>query len=161
MDSNIFNYAVLLDKMDYKKTLGILFALAGMILIFDPLRITGFVIAENIGGEINSVLGLVFVIGGIIFFMAGRTWEGGLELNLAQKILKSRKILEHPREIKSIATQMGYGWRAVKEGYQILNKDGTPLTVIPKHNVAKGTYYGIMKALATGESSFRKIKMLE
>ncbi|HJZ18838.1 MAG TPA: hypothetical protein VJ208_01930 [Candidatus Nanoarchaeia archaeon] len=51
---------------------------------------------------------------------------------------------------------MGYNTRIVKEGYQVLDENNAPLTVIPYRSISRGVFYGIRKALKTGKSDFRK-----
>ena len=136
------------------KLWGMFCTLIGFIFIINSSvkSITGNIINEttHVGG---SIFGFTFIIGGIVLFLAS---QGGLERNLAQQMLASGKMLTKPREFKRIATKMGYTiGKEVKEGTQILN-DEKYLTVIPKHNISKKVYCSILKALATGESNFRR-----
>ena len=85
-----------------------------------------------------------------MLFLAGK------ESNLAKKVLESGAVIQDPTKIKKIARKMGYFGRDVKEGYQVLDQENKPLTVIPRHNISKAVYREIMKSLSTEESSFRR-----
>jgi len=137
----------------------VLFLILGFVLILNSSirNITGNIIEGGINFG-DSLLGLAFISVGLVFFL---TKESELEKkvkedNLAQQVLKIGKIYSKQREFKRIANRMNYSGREFKEGYQILDYNGNPLTVIPKHKISKGVHYSILKALATGESSFRK-----
>jgi len=67
----------------------------GLILLVSSLSITGNVISERIGKTTGSILGLMFVIGGFILFMARRAeselvnkTEGGLTVIKTDRFLK-------------------------------------------------------------------------
>ena len=126
------------------------------ILVSSQSGMTGNVVSERVS-SVSSILSLVLIVGGILFMAEGREKKEG---NLAQKILDSGAIITDSRKLRKlankIAKQQGYSGREVKEGYQILDANGNPLTVIPKSHISKGVYYNIMGALATGESNFRK-----
>lgn len=140
-----------------KKIIGGSSALIGAILILNSLSgITGFVISQQLENTPSLFFGIILFVGGLALFVL-EAREGGLEKNLARDILKSGKVLSKSREIKKVVDQMGYNYRETKEGLQVLDKNGRPLTVIPKHpTISFGVYKSIMKALATGESSFRR-----
>jgi energy-coupling factor transporter transmembrane protein EcfT len=144
-------------KIFFKKY-GIFLILMGSLFILNSLSgITGFIIAKSIGKNISSIFGFVLVVGGILVLMSIRIIKEG---NLAKQILTNGEIILNPKKLKKIAKQIerekGYYGRKVKEGYQVLDKNRIPLTVIPKHNISKGVYYSIIKSLATGIPSFRK-----
>lgn len=63
------------------KIIGVFLLLIGIIFIFSSFsNFTGNVVAEKIKGGIGSWIGLVFLVGGLGFFLAGRgSKEGGLE----------------------------------------------------------------------------------
>jgi len=53
--------------------------------------------------------------------------------------------------------QSGYEiGREVREGYPVFDKNGKHITTIPYHHISCGVSRGIIKALSTGESSFRR-----
>lgn len=144
--------------MQMEKIIGALMFFIGTILILNSFSgITGFVVAESIGKGISSILGFALIVGGILFMAEGREEKEG---NLAQKILDSGAIILDPRKLRKIAKkisrQQKYFGKEVKEGYQILDANGNPLTVIPHNHISKGVYHNIMEVLATGESNFRK-----
>jgi len=62
--------------------LGIIVILIGIVFLINSFQITGFVVLKDVGRTAGSVFGIVFVIGGILLFMAGRHegGSGGLEL---------------------------------------------------------------------------------
>jgi len=82
--------------------------------------VTGFIIAEFVGKRTGSLIGLAFIIIGILLFLRGRL-EHSLDL------FKSRGIITDPKKLKKVAgriiKQRGYPGREVKEGYQILDKN--------------------------------------
>jgi hypothetical protein len=140
-----------------KKTgmLGLLMMIAGVLLIanFSVSKITGNVIGENIAIGTSS-LGFIFLIFGLVFFIVSS--ENKLEKTLAQQIKESGKMIDNPRELVRIARKSGYILgKEVKEGTQIYDQEGRYLTVIPHRHISPGTYHGIIKTLAKGESSFR------
>jgi len=144
--------------MKVNKILGIVLFLIGGFLIFNSFSsMTGFAVAEFVGKGASSILGFVFVLVGVLVFMAGGKQKEG---NLAKQILKDGGVILDSRKLrrisKKVEKQEGYSGREVKEGYQILDRDENPLTVIPNHDVSAGVYRSIMNSLATGESSFRK-----
>lgn len=148
-------------KEKFRIGIGTLSLLIGVFLVLDSFSgITGHVVSEQTGKGIGSILGLAFVIGGLLLFaleIQERRKEGGLERNLAQEILKSGKVMLETRKLKRLANRMGYDHREVREGYQVLGYGGGPITVIPNHRrVSIGVYRNIVRALATGESSFRR-----
>lgn len=147
-------------KKSLVKIMGVLLLLIGFIFIFSSFsKLTGNIVAEKITGSIASWIGLVFLVGGFAFFLMGKEKgrEGKLETNLAQQVINDRKIITKSRDLINISKKMGYQGRQVKEGYQVLGRDGKPLTVIPRHKeVSGGVYQSVIEALATGESSFRK-----
>ncbi|MBS3094680.1 hypothetical protein J4474_03370 [Candidatus Pacearchaeota archaeon] len=127
---------------------GILF-LVGIILILNSFsEITGFAVVGNINFTEGSILGIVLIIAGIYLFAVGN-----LEKNLGY--FEKGAVITDPRKLKKIAKRIGYNGREVKEGYQILNEKGKPVTVIPRH-ISKGVYFNIREALLTGQSNFRK-----
>lgn len=137
-----------------------MFIIGVFLLASSESGITGNVISERVSA-VSSIFSLMLVIGGVLVFMTEREKkEGGLEKNLAREILQNKQIILDPRKLRKIANkiakQQGYSGREVKEGYQILDANGNPLTVIPHKNISRGVYYSIMEALATGESNFRK-----
>ncbi len=126
--------------------------LASLFLLSFNLTPTAAVIGTPFSGSLN-IASLIMLVAGLVLFII----EGEHERNLAFETLKSGAVITDPRKIEKIARKMGYTeGREVREGYQILDDRGKPLTVIPRHNISGGVYRGIMKALSTGESTFRK-----
>lgn len=83
--------------------------------------------------------------------------EKKLALNPAAQYLNDRRIPTTPKELMSIARECGY--KAVEEGRTegiSIKKDGSLLTVIPRHNLNRYGSERILKDLATGKPSFRK-----
>jgi len=80
------------------------------------------------------------------------------EKNIAQEVLDNRGVIESSKILKSVATQMGYDLKTgSKEGLRVLDYEGNLITVIPNHKkINNNTSRGILKDLASGESSFRK-----
>jgi hypothetical protein len=136
--------------------LGLLMIIAGVLFIanFSVSKLTGNVIGENVAVATSS-LGFILLIAGIALFIVST--ESRLEKTLAQKIKESGKIVDNPSEIIRIARKSGYTiGEQVKEGTKVYDFQGRYLTVIPRHNISPGTYRGIIKTLATGESTFRR-----
>lgn len=119
------------------------------IFSFNAFKLTGGVI--GVFSESLNLIAFVFLIVGLTISLR-EPREG----NLASEILRSGAVITDPKKIKKIAGKIGYYGREVKEGYQILDESGKPLTVIPRHHISQGVYRNIMKSLSTGESSFRK-----
>ena len=145
-------------KLKLQRIFGGALILTGFIFILNSLSsITGFIISQNLGKGVGSIFGLVFIICGILIFVSSREVKEG---NLAKQLLENGAIVQDSKKLRKIAKkvgkQEGYFGREVEEGYQILNKNKKPLTVIPRHNISAGVYRSIMNALVTGESNFRK-----
>lgn len=143
-----------------KQVIGGFLSLLGAILILNSFSgITGFAISKGIGTSTSTIFGIVLFVCGLALLALGEqeSLEKRLQENLARDILKRGRVLSKPREIKKVVDQMGYDYRKTKEGLQVLDRNGRPLTVIPKHpTISYGVYKNIMKALATGESNFRR-----
>ena len=135
--------------------LSIIFIISGLILISDVSlsKMTGNVIGGKpiIG---FSFIGILFLILGIVLFFISQ--EGGLEKNLAQQTLESRRVIDKPRDLMHIAKKMGYMMRNTKEGASVYDSEGKYVTVIPIHEVTGRTARRILIDLSKGESSFRK-----
>ncbi len=141
--------------MRWKKLSGMLLILSACFIVFLNHGFTGAVIGllfSSIG--YSDLAALVMLVAGILLHLHGNH-EGTLEKNIAADILKSGAVITDPKKIEKIARKMGYEEKEVKEGHQIIYNNH-PLTVIPRHNISKGVYYSIMKALSSGESNFRK-----
>lgn len=124
----------------------------GLILLVSSLSLTGNVVSENLGKAPGSILGLMFIIGGFVLFLARKREEG----NLAKQVLESGAILSKPREVIKIAKKMYDVVGNKREGYNVLYEGGR-LTTIPGHGtIPKGTFYSIMRALATGQPNLRR-----
>jgi len=136
--------------MRKKRFFGLTLIFVAFLIILFNISFTGAVIGIAPSNSL-SLIALVFFIVGLILIIK----EGKLEKNLAQEVLKSSAIITDPKKIKKIARKMHYEGRNVKEGYQILDEYGKPLTVVPLHKVSGGVYRNIMKALSTGKPNFR------
>ncbi len=140
--------------MRWKKFLGIFLIALSFIITLSNLTILGAVIGSTASSSL-SFLSILFLAIGIALVLVEK--EGGLEKTLAQQILGSGAIITNPKKLRKIARKSGYkDGKEVREGYQVFDYEGNPLTVIPNHNISKGVYRSIIKALATGESSFRR-----
>ncbi|MEK6819575.1 MAG: hypothetical protein AABY03_00045 [Nanoarchaeota archaeon] len=130
--------------MNKKRLFGYAAIIIGLFLISFPTTITGAVIETNFVKGIKIVFGLSFVISGIVLVISG-----------LERLRRARTL--NARELKNIAEEMGYRLINVKEGSEVLDENGNPITVIPHHReVSQGTYHGIKKALLSGESNFRR-----
>lgn len=137
------------------KKVGIAFVVVGLFLIMasTTFTLTGNVV-NNSGKGIqvgSSIFGIAFLVVGLASFLAKK--EG----NLAKRVLESGAVVDTKKLIK-LAKGMGYEVvKGYKEGARVYDGEEV-ITVIPKHKTVegKGTYLGILKALSTGESSFRK-----
>jgi len=137
--------------MKFKRSVGaFLFLIGVIVLISSQSGITGNVVSEMVD-SVSSVFGLLFIIVGLVL-MAYR----GLERDLAREIKKRGEVITDPKKLKKVLKKGGYEGRDVKEGYQILDREGNPLTVIPRHNLSRGVFYNILNTLEKGESNFRR-----
>jgi len=135
--------------------LSLILIVSGLILISDVSlsKITGNIIGGKpvIG---FSFVGFLFLILGIVLFFISH--EGKLERNLAQEIRKSGKVIDKPKELIHIATEMGYTFgKNVKEGMEVYNGEKR-ITTIPLHKVTWVTARNILKDLAEGNSGYGK-----
>ncbi len=135
--------------MNKKRFFGIAFIILSFLIVLFNVSLTGAVIGTSFS-NISSLVAVIFFIVGILLI------KGSKLENLAKKIMDSGAVITDPKKLKKIAIKMGYEGRNVKEGYQILDENKKPLTVIPNHNVSTGVYRSIIKSLATGNSSFRR-----
>lgn len=117
-------------------------------MTFSNLTIIGAVIGAGASNSLSWIA--------IAFFIVGIVLLVEREGNLAQRVRESGTVITKPKKMKSIARKMGYEIKEAREGSKVLDYEGKPLTVIPKHDFSRGTYRGIITALATGESSFRR-----
>ena len=151
----------------YQKAAALIFMIVGAVLILNSLSgITGFVISESIGTSVSGILGLVFIIGGVLLFVNGReerkVKEGGLEKTARQtKIFKKGQAALNSRamgtykDLRKMANQMGYVIKNAKGHYEVYFSDSaTPLrsfeghpVTIPRHHEKSGTYFGVLKNL--------------
>ena len=139
--------------MKKRKILGIVFVVCSMFVVMFNLKITAAIIGTSLAVGIN-LLAIILMIWGIVLLS-----KINLETNLAQQTLQSGAVITNPRKIIKIAKKMGYdSGKEVKEGFQILDDSGKPLTVVPKHHISSGVYRSIMKSLSSGESNFRRYK---
>ena len=135
--------------MKINKPVGLALMLSAFLIIISKVAITGAAMGIS---SINYLdfIALAFFVSGILFFI-----HGGIE-NLAAETLKRGGVITSTKEIIHLAKKMGYEGKEVREGYQIINH-GHPLTVIPHHRqLSPGVSRSILKALSSGESSFRR-----
>lgn len=130
--------------MKTEKFFGTLLTISALSIFVFNLRLTGAVV--GISYENLNFPALIFLITGLALFLHGNRLE-----------LLSKKIIDKPEELQRISHRLGYNGRQVKEGYQIIDGEGRPLTVIPRHGpITTGTYHNIRRALMSGEPNFRK-----
>ncbi|MBI2042866.1 hypothetical protein HYT25_00565 [Candidatus Pacearchaeota archaeon] len=130
--------------MNRGKFLGYVLIIVGMLFISFPSSITGAVINTGIVNSVKIILGLGFVVGGIALVISG-----------LERLRRARML--NSRELKNIAEDMGFDLKVAREGYEVLDENGNPITVIPHHrDISSGTYHSIKKALLSGESNFRR-----
>lgn len=130
-------------KRSVMRALGILLILAGVLFVLNSFSgITGFAVAELVGKATGSIIGLVFIVGGIVLFLRGQESElvkisdGGVRIirskrfnrSIRQLAPKDKKIIE--RAIRKIGTgcgneeklrRGGYGIKATKGGRVIFD----------------------------------------
>ena len=112
-------------KQNYQKILGIISILTGIILLLNNpiLNLTGHAISDSIGKSSGSIFGLMFVIVGILVFMAKRTLvnitNSGKIINHSNKFLKDIKN-EDWKVINSTLKKIGTG--LAKEEYLTYEK---------------------------------------
>lgn len=100
-------------RLNIKKILGVVIALVGVVLILNSAGITGFAILEDVGRSVGNVLGIVFIIGGVLL-CATQTLE--------HKVSKKKRIGgRHKREtgadvsFSSLGNTRTYFQRRAKE----------------------------------------------
>ncbi len=133
--------------MGKKRIFGILFITISILMAFSNLTIVGAVIGTNASDSLGWVA--------IAFFVVGLALMIEREGNFALNVMESGRSITKPREVRRIATKMGYDMREAKEGTKVLDYEGKPFTVIPKHDFSPYTGKGILESLAIGMSSFR------
>lgn len=151
-------------QKERKRARGYSLIILGIIVIFlKPITsLTGFAIADNISAISNWLF--IAIGAGLIsigLLEARGAQEGGLESALARELLERGGVITRRKklikEVKKIEREMGYSHREVKEGYQVLDRQGAPLTVVPNSpDISIGVYRNVLKALATGTPSFRR-----
>jgi hypothetical protein len=125
--------------------LGIAFVFAAFLLILFNTIITGAVVGFNLFNPPGFIAIVLFIIGLILMSKQSKLEKSVEDLK--------RGVITDPLKLKQIANRLGYGGRQVKEGYEVLDYKGRPLTVIPHNYISNGTYMGIKKSLLTGEST--------
>ncbi|MGD9275934.1 MAG: hypothetical protein PVJ67_02065 [Candidatus Pacearchaeota archaeon] len=131
-----------------KRGIGILFFAFGILLILNSFHgLTGFAIYEKIREAQSSVFGLMFILVGVFLISLGKLEKGLMKLKTG--------VITDPNQLKKIARKLGYEGKMVKEGWQVLDEKGKPVTVIPRR-VSRGVFYNIRDALRKGESNFRR-----
>ncbi|MBI5804297.1 DUF308 domain-containing protein [Candidatus Pacearchaeota archaeon] len=93
------------------RLIGIFFVVIGFVFLLNSFQLTGFTIIDDIAQSTSSLMGIVFVIGGILFFVAGRGEESDLEIFISRKALERSKkdtfvrtnLRSYMNEIKMIA----------------------------------------------------------
>lgn len=139
-----------MNKRDLR-IVGIFSIFLGIVFLLDSFSgITGFVVFEGIKKSASSILGTIFIVGGLILVIVV---EGGLERKtrkIVQEIdqtLRSGKIGKY-EELERYAKKLGY---RLEEGSNHKNvyKGDYRITEIPRHRreVATGTYRSILRAL--------------
>lgn len=140
--------------------LGIIVILVGFFFILNSsfAIITGNVVSKKVDA-LDSFIGIMFLISGLALFLVSELESRILEKkSLAERIKKSGAVITSVKKLKKIALESGYYLgKEVKEGTSVFDEKGNYITVIPKgREVSRGVYYNIIKALATGESSYKK-----
>jgi membrane-bound ClpP family serine protease len=141
--------------MQKRKLIGIISVIIGAtILISSQTTLLEISLSPGETDNIGLVGGLVFIIVGIVLLFAKKYDKGSP--SFAQRIIDKNKYIERPEEMKSVARDSGYILdKGAREGTNVL-KGTEIITVIPGHKIKRGTSRGILEALASGESNFRK-----
>lgn len=87
----------------------------GFIILFSSLSITGNIISNKTGERTGSILGLVFIVSGIVLFMTRRTesilvnkTKGGLAVFKTDRFLKTSSKYD-PKKINRAILKIGTG----------------------------------------------------
>jgi len=93
--------------------LGIALLLIGAVLLVNSFGITGFAILEGAGKTMGSVLGIVFVVVGILLIQSRRRVEKESELVRYVEIIRTksfnRSVRGHEGEAKNAIAKIGTG----------------------------------------------------
>ena len=127
----------------------ILIVVSFLLVSLNTFKLTGGVV--GVFSLSLNLIALTFLILGLALSIRREPHEG----NLATQILKSGAVETDSRKLRRIAKESGYEIVFAKEGYQILDKDRKPLTIIPYHHITTGVSKEIIKSLSTGISVFR------
>jgi len=105
--------------------------------------------------------GSLSIFGFVVALVSGIIFASGLEErvndNPAAKLLKGGTVYTKSKELVSLARDCGYTLEPGRKEGTVVLKEGKIIAVIPNHkSLNKYTAKGIMKAYASGESSFRK-----
>ncbi|MEK6913446.1 MAG: hypothetical protein AABW47_02130 [Nanoarchaeota archaeon] len=141
--------------MKIESGLSYLFIFVSFIFILNlPINLTGHVINPTFTSG-NVFFGILFLVFGIVLLLIHE--EGGLE-NLAERIRKSGRVVDKPRDLLHIAREMKYVLKdPVKEGIPVYDLSGKNcITIIPLHKVTGITSRDIMRDLAKGKSSLNR-----
>lgn len=134
--------------------IGLMSSLVGVIFLFNATSdITGFVIVEEIGKGVSSVLGIALVIGGLLILMSSRDEEGGLEKRTEKIAVRLKQAIDSGRigtydELVRMCKRLEYN---IEKGgrHYVIKHEGHTVTAIPRHgkDVNRNTYISIEKAI--------------
>ena len=134
------------------------FVLGVFFIINSKANITGAVIGISINSTFSLILGIAFVFVSVILFIVGKE-DLEQRLNEAGIALQQRRIYTKRNELIRLAIRCGYELsKGRREGTLVKDPHtGAIITVISDHpTILYGTSRGIMRALATGQSSYRR-----
>ena len=107
------------------KILGIISFLIGCVFVLNSFsEITGFAITESFGKGMSSILGLVFILGGIVLFLLERESKYNEIAGMVYELLGRRGSYGHHTEnLGHIERQVSGGGISPKEVRKVINKE--------------------------------------
>ena len=123
----------------YQKAAGMISILIGIFFILNSFSgITGFAVAEGIGKGTSGILGLVFVVGGILVFMV-EDLEGKVKTPTKRELKAIREMEQGirsgkkyaPKEASSLLIQAGYSLESAKGDHMKVVREGQLIRNLP------------------------------
>ncbi len=144
---------------------GLSFLFIGLVFLLNSFSsITGAVVLENVGVDVSGLLGLVFVIAGLVVMIAGEREKESKLVREIENVLRSGAIKD-PRYLLKVAEGLGCVLRQAKGDHidvydstgkrHLVDAAGRLLTIDLGGRENTGSYRKVLKALHTyGEQTY-------